>query len=105
MADILDKAQVVTATLVGANQYVIRNRTYGVVVIDEAAQALEPACWIPILKADKVVLAGDHCQLPPTIKSHAHMHTGLYDTLFEKLVSRYPSHVALLNVQYRMNEK
>ena len=105
VADILDKAQVVTATLVGANQYVIRNRTYGVVVIDEAAQALEPACWIPILKAEKVVLAGDHCQLPPTVKSHAHMRTGLYDTLFEKLVSRYPSHVALLNVQYRMNEK
>ncbi|SJN51552.1 putative helicase [Sphingobacterium faecium PCAi_F2.5] len=105
VGDILDKAQVVTATLVGANQYAIRNRTYGVVVIDEAAQALEPACWIPILKADKIVLAGDHRQLPPTVKSTAHMKTGLYDTLFEKLVSRYPSHVALLNVQYRMNEK
>lgn len=105
VGDILDKAQVVTATLVGANQYAIRNRTYGVVVIDEAAQGLEPACWIPILKADKIVLAGDHRQLPPTVKSTAHMKTGLYDTLFEKLVSRYPSHVALLNVQYRMNEK
>lgn len=105
VGDILDKAQVVTATLVGANQYAIRNRTYGVVVIDEAAQALEPACWIPILKADKMVLAGDHRQLPPTVKSTAHMKTGLYDTLFEKLVNRYPSHVALLHVQYRMNEK
>lgn len=105
VADILDKAQVVTATLVGSNQYAIRNRVYEVVIIDEAAQALEPACWIPILKANKVVLAGDHCQLPPTVKSSTNFKTGLYDTLFEKLVKRYPDHVSLLNVQYRMNEK
>ncbi|MCW2263591.1 MULTISPECIES: AAA domain-containing protein [Sphingobacterium] len=105
VADILDKAQVVTATLVGSNQYAVRNRVYQVVIIDEAAQALEPACWIPILKANKVVLAGDHCQLPPTVKSNAQMNIGLYHTLFEKLVKRYPEHVSLLNVQYRMNEK
>lgn len=105
VADILDKAQVVTATLVGSNQYAVRNRVYQVVIIDEAAQALEPACWIPILKANKVVLAGDHCQLPPTVKSNAQMNIGLYHTLFEKLVKRCPEHVSLLNVQYRMNEK
>lgn len=105
VADILGKAQVVTATLVGANQYAIRNRVYDIVIIDEAAQALEPACWIPILKANKVVLAGDHCQLPPTVKSNTQSKAGLYNTLFEKLVKLIPSHVALLNVQYRMNEK
>lgn len=103
--DILNKAQVVTATLVGSNQYSIRNRTYEVVIIDEAAQALEPACWIPILKAKKLVLAGDHCQLPPTVKSSSNSSEGLYYTLFEKLAKRYPVHVTLLNVQYRMHEQ
>jgi superfamily I DNA and/or RNA helicase len=67
--DLLAKTQVVTATLVGSNHFTVRNMKYRTVVIDEAGQALEPACWIPILKADKVVFAGDHLQLPPTIKS------------------------------------
>jgi len=97
------KAQVITATLVGANHYTIRNRRYQTVIIDEAAQALEPACWIPILKADRVVLAGDHCQLPPTVKSSHQTSGGLYHTLFEKLVAQHPVHVSLLDVQYRMN--
>ncbi|UIR54484.1 AAA domain-containing protein [Sphingobacterium sp. SRCM116780] len=103
--DILNKAQVITATLVGSNQYAIKNRLYETVIIDEAAQALEPACWIPILKANKIVLAGDHCQLSPTVKSNSNMKTGLYHTLFEKLLTRYPDHVNLLNVQYRMHEQ
>ncbi|WP_315824449.1 AAA domain-containing protein [Paraflavitalea speifideaquila] len=68
--DLLAKAQVITATLVGANHYTVRHLKYKTVVIDEAGQALEPACWIPILKGQKLVLAGDHCQLPPTIKSN-----------------------------------
>ena len=69
MDDLIEKAQVITATLVGASHYTIKDRQFETVVIDEAGQALEPACWIPILKARKVVLAGDHCQLAPTIKS------------------------------------
>lgn len=105
IADVLDKASVITATLVGANQYAIRNRQYETVIIDEAAQALEPACWIPLLKANRVVFAGDHCQLPPTVKATSKAGEGLYLTLFEKLVHQYPAAVSLLNVQYRMNSQ
>lgn len=101
--DVFTRAQVITATLVGANHHTIRNRRYQTVIVDEAAQALEPACWIPILKADRVVLAGDHCQLPPTVKSSHRTTGGLYHTLFEKLVERYPAQVSMLDVQYRMN--
>ncbi|WON94643.1 AAA domain-containing protein [Sphingobacterium sp. Lzh-3] len=104
-ADVLDKSQVITATLVGSNHEVIRNRSYETVIIDEAAQALEPACWIPILKAHRVILAGDHNQLPPTVKSSNVPHHGLSHTLFEKLVDHNPQLVSLLDVQYRMNEQ
>ncbi|WP_019986957.1 AAA domain-containing protein [Rudanella lutea] len=103
--ELLAQAQVITATLVGANQYLIRDRKYHTVVIDEAGQALEPACWIPILKAQKVVLAGDHCQLPPTIKSMEAARQGLATTLLEKGVAQHPEAVRLLNVQYRMHER
>ena len=65
--DLVAKAQVITATLVGSNHYTIRNLKFGTVVIDEAGQALEPACWIPVLKAKKLIMAGDHCQLPPLL--------------------------------------
>ncbi|MFD2967231.1 AAA domain-containing protein [Sphingobacterium bambusae] len=105
VADIVDKTQVITATLVGANHHTIRDRKYAMLVIDEAAQALEPACWIPLLKAEKVLLAGDHCQLPPTVKSVKKMGEGLFVTLFEKLVASHPDRVSLLDVQYRMHEK
>lgn len=104
MDDVLGKAQVITATLVGAQHYTVRNRSYHTLVIDEAGQALEPACWIPILKAQKVVLAGDHCQLPPTIKSDEAGKNGLNTTLLEKLVALYPEAVVLLEEQYRMHE-
>ena len=104
-ADVLDKSHVITATLVGSNHEVIRNRSYETVIIDEAAQALEPACWIPILKAHRVILAGDHNQLPPTVKSSNVPHHGLSHTLFEKLVDHNPQLVSLLDVQYRMNEQ
>lgn len=103
--DLLAKAQVVTATLVGANHYTVKNLSYDTVVIDEAGQALEPACWIPILKAPKVVLAGDHCQLPPTIKSEVAAKDGLSTTLLEKGVGLHPEAVTLLEEQYRMNEQ
>ncbi|RYY56651.1 MAG: IGHMBP2 family helicase [Chitinophagaceae bacterium] len=102
--DLVARAQVVAATLVGANHYTVRNLEYHTVVIDEAGQSLEPACWIPILKAKKLVLAGDHLQLPPTIKSAEAARNGLSRTLLEKLAGRYPGAVTLLNEQYRMNE-
>ncbi|MGV3557832.1 AAA domain-containing protein [Larkinella arboricola] len=102
--DLVAKAQVITATLVGSNQYMIRNLRFHTVVIDEAGQALEPACWIPILKAQKVVFAGDHCQLPPTIKSQEAARKGLNTTLLEKCVARHPEAVSLLEEQYRMHE-
>ncbi|NII25445.1 AAA family ATPase [Pseudoflavitalea sp. X16] len=102
--DLLARAQVITATLVGANHYTVRHLKYKTVVIDEAGQALEPACWIPILKARKVILAGDHCQLPPTIKSNEAANKGLATTLLEKCVQLHPETVTLLEEQYRMHE-
>jgi ATP-dependent RNA/DNA helicase IGHMBP2 len=102
--DVTEKAQVVAATLVGANHYTVRNLQYNTVVIDEAGQALEPACWIPILKGKKLILAGDHCQLSPTIKSDAAGKGGLSNTLLEKCIELHPEAVVLLEEQYRMNE-
>jgi superfamily I DNA and/or RNA helicase len=102
--DITEKAQVVAATLVGANHHTVRHLRYNTVCIDEAGQALEPACWIPVLKAKKLVLAGDHCQLPPTIKSEAAARGGLALTLMEKLIPLHPKSVVMLEEQYRMHE-
>ncbi|WP_346321093.1 AAA domain-containing protein [Chitinophaga sp. YIM B06452] len=102
--DVISKAQVVAATLVGASHYTVRNRQYHTVVIDEAGQALEPACWIPILKGQKAVLAGDHCQLSPTIKSDEAARKGLSTTLLEKCAALYPEAVVMLEEQYRMHE-
>jgi ATP-dependent RNA/DNA helicase IGHMBP2 len=103
--DLLGKAQVIAATLVGANHYTIRSRKFKTVIIDEAGQALEPACWIPVMKAEKVVFAGDPCQLSPTIKSVEAAKKGLNITLLEKCIGLYPEAVTLLEEQYRMNEK
>jgi len=105
LTDLLAKAQIITATLVGSNHYTVRNLSYHTVVIDEAGQALEPACWISILKAQKLVLAGDHCQLPPTIKSEEAARKGLAVTLLEKCVALHPEAVVLLEEQYRMHER
>ncbi|MCC6289517.1 MAG: AAA family ATPase [Chitinophagaceae bacterium] len=104
MNDLLNRAQVITATLVGANHFTIRNLKYDIAVIDEAGQALEPACWIPILKTKKLVLAGDYCQLPPTIKSEEAAKAGLSTTLLEKAVALHPEAVSVLEEQYRMHE-
>jgi ATP-dependent RNA/DNA helicase IGHMBP2 len=101
--DLLSKAQVIAATLVGANHYTIRNLRFRTAVIDEAGQALEPASWIPILKAQRLILAGDHCQLPPTVKSEAAARGGLGATLLEKNVLLHPEAVVLLEQQYRMH--
>jgi ATP-dependent RNA/DNA helicase IGHMBP2 len=102
--DIIAGAQVIAATPVGANHYSVSKLRYHTVVIDEAGQALEPSCWIPVLKAQKLVLAGDHCQLPPTIKSEEAARKGLAVTLLEKCVALHPASVVLLNEQYRMNK-
>ncbi|KQS28498.1 AAA domain-containing protein [Pedobacter sp. Leaf194] len=103
--NLFNNAQIITATLVGSNHYTVKNLKYKTVIIDEAGQALEPACWIPILKAEKVIFAGDHFQLSPTIKSNEAAKRGLNKTLLEKLVSLHPESVVLLNEQYRMNSK
>ena len=102
--DIISKAQVVASTLVGANNYVLKGKKFQTVFIDEAAQGLEPASWIPIIKAERVIFAGDHCQLPPTIKSIDAARAGLDITLFEKAINRNKADVMLLE-QYRMNNR
>ena len=104
IADVVSKAQVITATLAGSNHYTVRDLKFGTVFIDEAGQALEPGCWIPILKAQKVVLAGDPYQLSPTIKSDEASRKGLSTTLLEKCIRLYPEAVTLLDTQYRMHE-
>ncbi|MBE7174057.1 MAG: AAA family ATPase [Williamsia sp.] len=102
--DVLSKAAVITATLVGANHYTVKDRRYETVVIDEAGQALEPAGWVPILKGSKLILAGDHHQLPPTVKSVEAARNGLSRTLLEKAVHLHPEAVTVLEEQYRANE-
>jgi superfamily I DNA and/or RNA helicase len=101
--DVLSRAQVITATLIGANHYSVRHLKYDTVVIDEAGQALEPACWVPVLKGRKLIMAGDHCQLPPTIRS-LEAAKELGKTLLEKCVALHPEAVVLLEEQYRMHE-
>ncbi|PZX51461.1 IGHMBP2 family helicase [Algoriphagus chordae] len=102
--DIYQKTKVFACTLVGASSYNLKGMEFDVVFIDEAAQGLEAATWIPILKAKKVVFAGDHCQLPPTIKSYQAGKDGLAETLFEKVIARKPQAAQMLQVQYRMPE-
>lgn len=102
--DVLETVQVITCTLVGASNRNIRQLSFETVFIDEAAQALEPGCWIAIAKAQRVVLAGDHHQLPPTVKSENAAQEGLRETLFEKCIQRQPNTARMLNVQYRMHE-
>lgn len=103
-ADLFDSAHVIASTLVSSNHRVLAGRRFGTLFIDEAAQALEAACWIAIRKADRVVLAGDHQQLPPTIKCYDAARSGLERTLMETVVTRKPETVSLLTTQYRMNE-
>ncbi len=102
--DLLQQAQVICATLVGSSHPVMRGRKFKTVFIDEAAQSLEATCWIPLLKSSRVILAGDHCQLPPTIKSNEAAQAGLAVTLFEKGINRHPERATMLQVQYRMHE-
>ena len=99
------EARVIACTLVSSANRVLMGMKCGTLFIDEAAQALEAACWIAIRKADRVVLAGDHCQLPPTIKCIEAMRGGLDETLMQKIVRNKPETVSLLKIQYRMNEE
>jgi superfamily I DNA and/or RNA helicase len=103
--DLLDNVQVITCTLVGASNKAIRHLSYDTVFIDEAAQALEPGCWVPITRANRVVLAGDHRQLPPTVKSLVAEKGGLSVTLFEKCIERQPNVSVMLKTQYRMHHQ
>lgn len=100
---LFDEARVVACTLVGSANKLLVGQKYSTLFIDEAAQALEPACWIAIRRAGRVVLAGDHQQLPPTVKCYEAMRQGLGRTMMERLVANQPSCVTLLKVQYRMN--
>ena len=104
-ADIFGQVRVIASTLVGAGSKLLDGKRFGTVFIDEAAQALEAACWIPIRRASRVILAGDHCQLPPTVKSYEALRGGLGKTLMERIVENKPECVSLLQVQYRMNDE
>ena len=104
-AQLFGEARVIASTLVGSTNRLLEGQKFGTLFIDEAAQALEAACWIPIRRVSRVVLAGDHCQLPPTIKSFAALKAGLGKTLMERIVENKPEVVTLLKMQYRMNEE
>jgi ATP-dependent RNA/DNA helicase IGHMBP2 len=101
---ILETSQVLCATLVGCNDYILKDRFFPTVFIDESSQSLEPASWIPICKATRVIFSGDEFQLPPTVKSLEAAKEGLSETLFEKLIRLYPNKVSFLDTQYRMNQ-
>lgn len=104
-SNLFDEARVVASTLVGSANRVLEGMKFGTLFIDEAAQALEAACWIPMRRVTRVVLAGDHCQLPPMVKSIAALKAGLGKSLMERIVEHKPDVVTLLKIQYRMNEK
>ena len=98
-------ARVIACTLVGSANRLLMGQKFDTLFIDEAAQALEPACWIAIRKADRVILAGDHCQLPPTVKAPEALRAGLGHTLMQTIVKNKPETVSLLKLQYRMNDE
>ena len=102
---LFDTSRVIACTLAGAANPVLSGQHYHTLFVDEAAQALEAACWIALQKADRVVFAGDHQQLPPTVKCPEAMRSGLGVTLMEHAAKKLPECVRLLTVQYRMNEE
>lgn len=104
-SSLFDEARVVACTLVGSSSKLLVGKKFPTLFIDEAAQALEPACWIAIRRCHRVVLAGDHRQLPPTIKCYDAQLGGLGKTLMERIVENVPSAVTMLEIQYRMNEQ
>ena len=104
-SELLGEARVIACTLVGSAHRLLEGMKFGTLFIDEAAQALEAACWIPMRRASRVILAGDHCQLPPPVKSIAALRAGLGKTLMERIAENKPEVVTLLKIQYRMNEE
>lgn len=104
-AELFGEARVIACTLVGSAHHLLEGMKFGTLFIDEAAQALEAACWIPMKRASRVILAGDHCQLPPTVKSIAALRAGLGKTLMERIAENKPEVVTLLKIQYRMNNE
>lgn len=105
VTQVLDSADCLCSTLTGLDADLLKDRRFDLVVIDEAAQATEPACWIPILRGNRIVLAGDHQQLPPTIVSPEAARAGLSLSLMERLIHAHGSAVSrMLTVQYRMHE-
>ena len=104
-SELFGEARVIACTLVGSAHRLLEGMKFGTLFIDEAAQALEAACWIPMKRASRVILAGDHCQLPPTIKSIAALRAGLGKTLMERIAENKPEVVTLLKIQYRMNDE
>jgi len=106
VTEVLSAADVISTTLTGVSSRQLKDLEFDLVVIDEAAQALEAACWGALLKGKRAVLAGDHLQLPPTVVSDAAEKQGLGRTLFERLHAMHGENVArMLNVQYRMNAR
>ena len=103
-AQLFGEARVIASTLVGSANRLLDGMKFGTLFIDEAAQALEAACWIPIRRASRVIFAGDHCQLPPTVKCYEALKGGLGRTLMERICDQKPEVVTLLRTQYRMNE-
>lgn len=104
-AELFGEARVIACTLVGSAHHLLEGMKFGTLFIDEAAQALEAACWIPMRRASRVILAGDHCQLPPTVKSIAALRAGLGKTLMERIAENKSEVVTLLKIQYRMNDE
>ena len=104
-SELFGEARVIACTLVGSAHRLLEGMKFGTLFIDEAAQALEAACWIPMRRASRVILAGDHCQLPPTVKSIAALRAGLGKTLMERIAENKPEIVTLLKIQYRMNDE
>lgn len=104
-AELFGEARVIACTLVGSAHHLLEGMKFDTLFIDEAAQALEAACWIPMKRASRVILAGDHCQLPPTVKSIAALRAGLGKTLMERIAENKPEVVTLLKIQYRMNDE
>jgi superfamily I DNA and/or RNA helicase len=102
--ELFSSAHVIASTLVGSANRLLDGQKFGTLFIDEAAQALEAACWIPIRRAGRVIFAGDHCQLPPTVKCYEALKGGLGRTLMERIADQKPEVVTLLRMQYRMHE-
>ena len=102
---LFSEARVIACTLASSANRLLMGQKFGTLFIDEAAQALEAACWIPIAKADRVIFAGDHCQLPPTVKCYEALRGGLGETLMQAVVRNKPGVVSLLTLQYRMNDE